>query len=532
MLQECKSLSQLLKLDRPSRNPLQFNFNLAPPPKEASILYIDTYFQLFESAHRIVHKPSFREESRRFLDSQADAALGTRLKVLLVIAIGSGLQISKEDSGTGTGTGTATATGIGLSQIQQWVYAAHTWLAGPIEKDRLTVSALQVQCLALLARQIFSIGGDLAWISASSLMHSAMQMGLHRDPKNFQAMSILEAEVRRRLWATILELVLQFSLDTALPPRISWDDFDTEPPSNVNDDEMSENSKSLSAKAGDVFTDTSMQLLLLESFPVRLRAVQLLNNIRQELDYNGTLALSSEITDACSRSAKAMKSYGASQFHYNMMDYIQRRVLLPLHCTFANQANENKIFYYSLKVSLDTAMAIASPEPDEHYHQLMSIGGGVFREGLRYAAATLTKELLTQSEQKRSGNFSKTDEEHLSSLRSTMEVMGSHAIERIQKWETNIKNDMFLKMAFAQADAPDTGPRQKLEIAQAGKDSLEFCRGLLRTRLANLPSAPLHTPVGVSPQCGEHLFANPVDFDDFMQDQDSFQSSFTFDTFF
>jgi hypothetical protein len=84
--------------------------------------------------------------------------------------------------------------------------------------------------LTNLARQIFSIGGDVVWISTGSLVHSAMQIGLHRDPKHLPAISVLQAELRRRIWYTVLELVVQLSLDSWMPPRSTFDEFDTEPP--------------------------------------------------------------------------------------------------------------------------------------------------------------------------------------------------------------------------------------------------------------------------------------------------------------
>jgi hypothetical protein len=60
-----------------------------------------------------------------------------------------------------------------------------------MEKNRLSISGLQVQCLLILARHTLSVGGDLIWIAMGSLVRSAMQMGLHHDPKHFTNMSIL-----------------------------------------------------------------------------------------------------------------------------------------------------------------------------------------------------------------------------------------------------------------------------------------------------------------------------------------------------
>ena len=110
-------------------------------------------------------------------------------------------------------------------------------------------------------------------MSAGSLIHRAMQMGIHRDPKHLPAMTILQAEMRRRLWATIIELALQSSLDSSMPPRISLDEFDTEPPANINDEDLEESTTALQPHPRTTYTAASLQLTLFDSLPTRLRIV-------------------------------------------------------------------------------------------------------------------------------------------------------------------------------------------------------------------------------------------------------------------
>lgn len=99
----------------------------------------------------------------------------------------------------------------------KWIFAAQTWLSSPFEKAKLHTSTIQIQCLLIIARQHYSISGDLVWISAGTLLRTAIQMGFHRDPKYLPKMSILQAEMRRRLWATILELNIQSSIGSGMP---------------------------------------------------------------------------------------------------------------------------------------------------------------------------------------------------------------------------------------------------------------------------------------------------------------------------
>lgn len=96
------------------------------------------------------------------------------------------------------------------------------------------------------------------------------------------------------------------------------------------------------------YTATSMQLIFLNSLPNPLRILQLLNGLHSELSYLDVLALSSEITDICRAGHSFMKEneeFGVSPFHRNLLDYLVRRFLIPLHCTFARKARTNQLFY-------------------------------------------------------------------------------------------------------------------------------------------------------------------------------------------
>lgn len=520
LLQKCKLIGRRMKAGRPSRSLSHPEFDLSPPSREVADTMVNLYFQSFESTHRILHVPTFWNEYHRYWNHPESVKDDLRLKILLVIGIGSSL------SGHG-------ATDVRFcNMVHQWVYAAQAWLSGPLEKDRLGIAGLQVHCLTILARQIFSIGGDLVWMTMGSLLHKAMQMGLHRDPKHLPAMSVLQAELRRRLWATILEMVAQSSLDSAMPPRISVDEFDTEAPSNNSDDEIDESTTTLQSHPRNTYTTTSMQLLLLDSLPTRLRILQLLNGLHSELSYLDVLRLSSEITDACRSCSTFMKKHETSDitpFHRNMLDYLLRRFMIPLHCPFANKARTNPLFHYSLKVSLDTALAIVSPEPDQGFSHLMAIGGGMFREGIRYALSTISAELLTQVEAQRLDGTLHHNSQHRELLKQTVRDLIVLSAERIRQGETNIKSHMFLSMILAQAEAVETGADSELKIAQSGRDSIEFCHDLLRTQLdsntvSSRPSPNLSetgftsASFGGGPGSEPYYFGLDMDFDFFLPD--------------
>ena len=478
LLTKIKAVARSLKANRPTRSTSTIELP-APPARDVAERMAQLYFGSFEACFRILHAPSFWKEFLTFWDQPQSLKLEQRLRILIVIGLGSSL-CTTEERGRG-----------GLEEkVYHWIYASETWLSGPLEKDRLTIAGIQLHCLLILVRQAFSIGGDLVWTSVGSLVHRAMQIGLHRDPKHLQGMSVLEAELRRRLWATILELAVQASLDSAMPPRISLDEFDTEAPLNIDDADLDTNSPgTIEPKTG--FASTSVQRALLESFPNRLRVVQRLNSLRSALSYSDTLKLSEEIMGICRAHNQFMKDHsnaGMTAFHRNMLDYLVRRLLIPLHCSFANEARTNPVFYSSLKTNLDTAISIISPEPDEGYTQLMLIGGGMFREGLRYANTVIGLEIIAEAEaQGQIGGFRAGSTAYIDYLKKLIHIMMDLAAKRVAHGESNVKSHMFMKMILAQVSCIERGVPCEHEVAQGARESLQLCYDVLKERAGTFP---------------------------------------------
>jgi hypothetical protein len=291
-LQKCKDLGRMAKAQLPSRWLLPPEVRNSIPPQGLAGELVHLYFRISESVYRILHIPSFEKEYAQYWIKPQAASSGFVVTLLLVMAIGACVYQNHDDE-----------TDI-RSRALQWIYAAQSWLSAPLEKSRLSITGLQVHCLLLLARQTNAVGSDLVWISAGSLLRTAIQMGLHRDPRHFSRMSVLHAEMRRRLWTTILELAAQSCIDSGMQPFISFNDFDTEPPSNINDDEIDDGTKLLPpSKPSTVFTQTSLQLTMLKSLRTRLEIARIINDFHAEPPYEEILRLSADLVSACRESS-------------------------------------------------------------------------------------------------------------------------------------------------------------------------------------------------------------------------------------
>ena len=78
-------------------------------------------------------------------------------------------------------------------------------------------------------------GATDGWLLISMILHLAIRMGYHRDPDNFPGISPFEGEMRRRIWATIVQLDLALSLEMGLPRSATDTHIDTKLPRNLRD---------------------------------------------------------------------------------------------------------------------------------------------------------------------------------------------------------------------------------------------------------------------------------------------------------
>ncbi|KAF2664930.1 hypothetical protein BT63DRAFT_464183 [Microthyrium microscopicum] len=483
LLQQCKLLARSIKVGHPSRGLVEPGFRFVRPSRLAADKMVELYFQSFEPSFRILHEPTFMREYQQFWDQSEISTPDLSLKVLLVVGIGSSLCDHADQDP------------LFLFTVHQCIYTAQMWLAGPVKKTRVDIIGIQIHCLMIIASQLFSIGGDLMWMSMGSLIHRAMQIAMHRDPKYLPAMSALQAELRRRLWATILEMTVQSSLDSGMPARISFEEFDTNPPANINDAEIEDSTTTVESKPGQVYTATSMQLVLLDSLPTRLRIIRLLNGLNSDISYSEVMKLSVEMTDAYQKLGSfivANSDSGLTTFQRNLLHYLLRRFMIPLHCLFISKARMNPVFSYSLKANLDAAMTLVSPESDQEFSRLMATGGGMFREGIIYAYTAISIELIAQTNvQRLDGTLSQVSP-HREILKSAIKEQVSLSLDRIRQGETNIKSHMFLSMVLAQVEALETNNTLEQKIALSARDRLQLCHDTL---LPQVESTSSNTPL-------------------------------------
>ena len=490
LLENCKILARNAKAELPFPWHTNISFKDYFPVREVADKLVQNYFRTMECTHRILHIPSFHREYDAYWSDPQNMSTSSVVKILLVMAIGTCFY--QEDDYTSLRT-----------MAQQWVYRVQAWTSTPLEKERLNLSGLQVQCLLLLARQTNAVGGDLIWIGAGSLLRTAFQMGCHRDPKYFPRMSVMHGELRRRLWATVLEITIQTSLDSGMPPLITIDDFDTSPPSNINDEDISGSTLvSPTPKPASVFTQTSLQIELLKSLSIRYQICRQMNDFHSDPSYDETLRLGNEITKACKEASVLMNGYSLTlpqptALQRNLLDLFIRRFLLAVHQPFAFKSQADPRYYFSRKVCLDTALIMASesysspteplppPGHTDDYTRLKRVGGGIYKDAIMYAGTIVCFELIQQLEEELANGLglSASARSARVPLHRCVRDLAELSAARIALGDNNVKWHLLLCAAVGQVEALEKGTDPRQEMLEATRVGGKACLELLRARM-------------------------------------------------
>lgn len=452
-------------------------------------MLVDGYLRTIETVYRVLHVPIFKREYNALWNSSEKPDPSFLVKLKLVFAIGSTFYDEN--------------FALRASAVR-WVCEAQTWLSEPIFKSRLSISSLQTQILLLIARETAAVGGELVWISSGSLFRTAIYMGLHRDPARSPTTPTLEAEMRRRLWNTVLEIVLQSSMDSGGPPLISLDHFDTAPPGNFDDEQLT--ASNTLTKPDEEFTETSIAICFRRTFPLRLAIIKSLNNINTNSSYEKTLHFDSELRASHKTLSETLRAFNLNSrrpvpaFGARVIDIIMCRYLLTLHTPVFDASLHKATYAYSRTTSVNMALKIwtslnsspstlVSPNTTPYsldrddLLRLALCGRGFFHTVAFHASFVIAADLRTQLREHDSLEPLPLRLDFLAVIEDTKVF----ALRCIEAGETNIKNHLMISFCAAEIEAlikglPKDGAQQLL-IASV-KDSVSKCLSIFESQAA------------------------------------------------
>lgn len=338
-------ISTLLEVERHTRPKEQVAPGLDPellalvPPRATVDRLWRTYEAHFESYCRILHVPAFEAEYQHFWAAQ-QAPRCFLPQLLSICAVASCFR--DEDRLHREG------------QVRTWIEAVRLWLFKADPRAQLTLGFLQAHLLMLIAGDVHWIKIDRSWISSGSLIRNAISAGLHREPRDFFRISPFHAELRRRLWYSILEYDLLTSFAKGRVPSVRQDEYDCELPAPGWDERPPGDPSARPAASPQI------SVIMAESLPLRSRVCHAVNSITLSLDYDEVLRLDAELKAFLRRVSRAADQAPRppSAFQRALSSILSQRAAVALHAPFVTRALHDPKWSYSRARCLETASGI------------------------------------------------------------------------------------------------------------------------------------------------------------------------------
>ena len=330
----------------------ELSFHELLPRRETVDSLVHTYFNTFETLYRILHAPSFWKEYESFWSDPQVARPAFIVIILLVMAT---VNASTKERLTYIGD-SATARETALL----WIEACDLWVQRQSQKHTY-LALFQIQCLLLLAKQANTVKKKRSWTLAGTLIRHAMSAGFHRDPKLLgRKISVFDQEMRRRLWATMVELELQASIDRGMPSATAGVRFpsDSAPALNVNDEDFDETSEAPPIQQADtLYTATSFLHLSRSSLSLRISLNSVLNELSSHPNYEAVLKFDEMIMHKL-QEIPSRTEFGDDSMSRTLLDIQLRQFLILLHGPFARQAESSSRYSLSKMTCFNAASSI------------------------------------------------------------------------------------------------------------------------------------------------------------------------------
>ncbi|KAF3761061.1 hypothetical protein M406DRAFT_93912 [Cryphonectria parasitica EP155] len=490
---ELRSLRYSLKAKQQAEAPIDPSDLSLFPPRNVCDTLTTHYLQKFDRMYRILIIPKLREQTNQFWRDSQSVPKSFAMKYVLILA---------------TGMPFASFAGCmdqSTRQARQWIHTAQLWLATN-EKSTINLQGLQIFCLLVIARQVNGLGPS-PYFSAAALLSLAVRMGLHRDKDFFPNLSRAQAEFMARLWSTVVELALVSSLEDGTVPLVQLTQCDVKRPLDMDDSEMTDEPvHGQSYSLGDRVTDTTIQLVLLQSQQLRIRVLEVVNRTGPRASYNTIVDLTNQVRKACAEVSAFFASHSKvlgpdADFNQKYLDMYLRKHILLLHRPFMLEARQDPRFYLSRKICLETSMIMASytdelnlPSPNmSDFSSLMVHGSGHLRGGLSLdVIITLAFEVNAQLQEEEStlGPLSGDPAQQLAQqarqpITRRLEHIRTQLYEIIAKGNPTLKRFGITSALLAQIKALEAGENVKNAFFDAIKDVLQKCTETLQAYMAS-----------------------------------------------
>ncbi|KAL4881188.1 fungal-specific transcription factor domain-containing protein [Aspergillus karnatakaensis] len=201
----------------------------ALPPKPAVDRYISRYFNYLDLVSSAsVHGPSFLREYDAFWNEPSSAPI---IWVGLLFSMICLACLTSDTSEGPDAKQQSLQVDLYREKIVQCLVMAEYTKAGPYVLETV-INYVYVEFI------IHPDADKDMWLLLALEVNLARRMGYHRDPSHFPNIFPFQAEMRRRLWATVLMSDILLSSQMGMPRMIADSQYDTAEPRNLTDNDF------------------------------------------------------------------------------------------------------------------------------------------------------------------------------------------------------------------------------------------------------------------------------------------------------
>jgi hypothetical protein len=489
------------------------------PPKAYCDRLVHIYIQQFERTFRVLHVPTFMRRYDQIWmpasNENADICTSSSIipEVTAVMAMAYHMDDAQQAGDDRKYRMYLKGTAIDL--IQAWINELS-------RKQRTEISTLQVDVLLLLSRSLRGIQPEQLWSATGALVRSAMVMGLNVDPAIVEGITPYMAEMRRRLWATILEADLQASMYCGMPLVIPELNSSSVIPSNLNDIDFDESTTVLPVPhAKHVYTDSLFQVVLAASLPQRMKALSVIQHSTP--DIQDGIRYGRKVEECLSQKPQTMSLHDNGEvprdcgalIHRVFLDLYMRRPLIRLYMALihgpqAQNAATKPLIAELEQHCLDSSRIILSYQDLYTIPALATLTTSPWAQqnffyiackmDIFWAALTLCQEIRQCYE------LNKPKALALNLVRA-VETTIMYLVDRIEAKDSDLKDVVFLSLVLQSVQTPSSAPDRSQILQQTAMNTLATCG----EKLLQLPVTSEHRqPLTVQPAERTSVNATPM----------------------
>ncbi|KAL2834840.1 hypothetical protein BJY01DRAFT_223943, partial [Aspergillus pseudoustus] len=318
------------------------------PPVDIANSLIDSYLNIIEPAHEILHVPTFKTQLEAFWDRPSTADDAWLAQLFAVLALGCQLQHH------------STLFGHNLdSTLTSLLFdAARAFLQRTPFMIRPDITSIRTLCLLVIFRQtngVVCLESAALWPVTGLIVRLAITMGLHLAVPVCGADPGEPPTSTSKLWAAVILLDLRQSLAAGVPVIPPSGDLIAQPLFGAVEFAAGEHN------TGDLF----FPAMIYDTLPQIYKILELATSAQITLSYTLVSAYDRQIKSLLKHYHRCFSSSSSSpknRFQWTMINVFFRRVLLALHSRLYQEPDAATRYPVSYWSSLECSLALLSEQ--------------------------------------------------------------------------------------------------------------------------------------------------------------------------